>query len=84
MMFWALAFPMILGTLFYISFGNIGISATGDSDWDPVPVAVINKLETKSSGGRYADISKGNVEQCAENHWECKCQEHHRPIPCNL
>lgn len=50
MMFWALAFPLILGTLFYISFGNIGVSATGDSDWDPVPVAVINKLDTKSSG----------------------------------
>ena len=56
MMFWALAFPMILGTLFYISFGNIGISATGDSDWDPVPVAVINKLETKSSGTFFADF----------------------------
>lgn len=50
MMFWALAFPLILGTLFYISFGNIGVSATGDSDWDPVPVAVIDKLDTKSSG----------------------------------
>lgn len=49
MMFWALVFPLILGTLFYISFGNIGVSATGDSDWDPVPVAVINKLDTKSS-----------------------------------
>ena len=49
MMFWALAFPIILGTLFYISFGNTGVSATGDSDWDPVPVAVINKLDTKSS-----------------------------------
>ena len=56
MMFWALAFPMILGTLLYISFGNIGISATGDSDWDPVPVAVINKLETKSSGTFFADF----------------------------
>ena len=49
MMFWAFAFPIILGTLFYISFGNTGVSATGDSDWDPVPVAVINKLDTKSS-----------------------------------
>ena len=49
MMFWALAFPIILGTLFYISFGSIGVSATGDSDWDPVPVAVINKIDTKSS-----------------------------------
>lgn len=23
-MFWALAFPLILGTLFYVSFGNTG------------------------------------------------------------
>ena len=29
---------------------------TGDSDWDPVPVAVINKLETKSSGTFFADF----------------------------
>lgn len=40
-MFWALAFPLILGTLFYLSFGNLGIESTGDSDWDTVKVAVI-------------------------------------------
>ena len=28
-MFWALAFPLILGTLFYISFGNSGLAGTG-------------------------------------------------------
>lgn len=28
-MFWALAFPLILGTLFYVSFGNAGLAGTG-------------------------------------------------------
>ena len=27
-MFWALAFPLILGTLFYVSFGNTGLSGS--------------------------------------------------------
>ena len=27
-MFWALAFPLILGTLFYVSFGNTGLAGT--------------------------------------------------------
>ena len=40
-MFWALAFPLILGTLFYLSFGSLGIESTGDSSWDTVKVAVI-------------------------------------------
>lgn len=40
-MFWALTFPLILGTLFYLSFGSLGIESTGDSDWDTVKVAVI-------------------------------------------
>ena len=42
-MFWALAFPMILGTFFYLSFGNLGLESTGDSQWDAVKVAVIEK-----------------------------------------
>lgn len=42
-MFWALAFPLILGTLFYLSFGNAGLKGTGDSDWDSIPVAVITE-----------------------------------------
>lgn len=42
-MFWALAFPLILGTLFHITFGSSGLAATGETDWEPVPVAVITK-----------------------------------------
>lgn len=52
-MFWALAFPLILGTLFYFSFGNIGLSTTGDSEWEPVRVAVI---ENAGSG----NVAAGN------------------------
>ncbi len=42
-MFWALAFPLILATLFYFSFGNAGLAASGDSDWEAVNVAVVTK-----------------------------------------
>lgn len=41
-MFWALAFPMILGTLFYFSFGT-SISATGESEWKDIRVAVVTE-----------------------------------------
>ena len=40
-MFWALAFPLILGTLFYVSFGNTGLAGTGETVWEPVPVAIV-------------------------------------------
>lgn len=40
-MFWALAFPLILGTFFFLSFGSLGLEGTGDSDWDAIKVAVI-------------------------------------------
>ena len=33
-MFWALAFPLILATLFYFSFGSAGLSSTGESEWE--------------------------------------------------
>ena len=29
-MFWALTFPLILGTLFYVSFGNTGLAGTSN------------------------------------------------------
>lgn len=41
-MFWALAFPLILATLFYFSFGRAGLSATGESAWETVKVCVID------------------------------------------
>ena len=47
-MFWALTFPLILGTLFYVSFGNTGLAGTGETDWEPVPVAIIT-MESSSA-----------------------------------
>lgn len=42
-MFWALVFPIILGTFFYLSFGNAGLESTGESGWDEIKVAVIRE-----------------------------------------
>ena len=42
-MFWALAFPLILGTFFYFSFGSAGLDGTGDYEWDPIKVAIIEE-----------------------------------------
>lgn len=39
MTFWPLAFPLILGTLFFFAFGNIN-----DSDFETVPVAVVKEV----------------------------------------
>lgn len=41
-MFWALAFPIILGTLFYFSFGS-SIKATGETEWDEIKTAVVTE-----------------------------------------
>lgn len=49
-MFWALAFPLILATLFYFSFGRAGLSSTGDLEWDKIKVCVITEhQETQNS-----------------------------------
>ena len=42
-MFWALVFPIILGTFFYLSFGNAGLESTGESSWDEIKVAVVRE-----------------------------------------
>ena len=42
-MFWALAFPLILGTFFYFAFSSSGLAATGESEWEAVKVAVIEE-----------------------------------------
>lgn len=51
-MFWALVFPIILGTFFYISFGNAGLESTGESSWDEIKVSVVK--EDVSSENAYA------------------------------
>lgn len=50
-MFWALAFPLILATLFYFSFGNTGLSGVGDSDWEAIDTAVVIE-DTSSENAR--------------------------------
>jgi len=50
-MFWALVFPIILGTLFYISFGNAGLESTGESSWDEIKVSVV-KEDVSSENAR--------------------------------
>lgn len=58
-MFWALAFPLILATLFYFSFGRAGLSATGESAWEAVKVCVIDHSPAPSDnqGAGPADSS---------------------------
>lgn len=40
--FWLLGFPIILGTLFFVAFGNL---ADSEQDYTEIPVAVIRKTE---------------------------------------
>ena len=44
-MFWALLFPIILGTLFYLSFGSAGLESTGESRWDKIKVTVVKDTD---------------------------------------
>ena len=48
-MFWALAFPIILGTFFYLSFGNAGLESTGESNWEEIKVAVIKEGDSSEN-----------------------------------
>ncbi len=43
MMFWALVFPIILGTFFYFSFGTSGAEGWGETEWESVKTAVIEE-----------------------------------------
>lgn len=57
-MFWALAFPLILGTFFYLSFGSLGLEGTGDSDWDAVKVAVIRDGSSSENSRAFEEFLK--------------------------
>lgn len=58
-MFWALAFPLILGTFFYFSFGSAGLDGTGDYEWDPIKVAIIEEdLSSKNAESFRAFLEK--------------------------
>ena len=40
--FWLLGFPIILGTLFFVAFGNLAVN---ENDYTEIPIAVIRKTE---------------------------------------
>lgn len=50
-MFWALAFPIILGTFYYFSFGSSGLKSTGEPEWEAIKTAVIEE-DTSSDNAR--------------------------------
>lgn len=55
-MFWALLFPIILGTLFYLSFGSAGLDSTGESRWDAVKTAVIRDGDASESARAFEEF----------------------------
>lgn len=55
-MFWALLFPIILGTFFYLSFGNAGLESTGESSWDEIKVAVVRKQGSSENARAFEEF----------------------------
>lgn len=51
-MFWALAFPLILGTFFYISFGRGGMG----EDMEEIPVAVVREGQGSVDTGAFMEF----------------------------
>lgn len=48
LVFWTLLFPLLLGTLFYVGFGNL---TTADESFSPVPVAVVDDAAYNADEG---------------------------------
>ena len=59
-MFWALAFPIILGTLFYFSSG-VSENATGETEWDSIKVAVVTE-DTDNENARSFALFLENID----------------------
>lgn len=55
-MFWALLFPIILGTLFYLSFGSAGLESTGESNWDEIKVAVVKEGDASENARAFEEF----------------------------
>ena len=55
-MFWALLFPIILGTLFYLSFGSAGLESTGESNWDKIKVAVVKEGDASENARAFEEF----------------------------
>lgn len=58
---WIFAFPLALGTFFFLSFGNIINSE--EFNFDPVPVAFVTESQDSSLGAIIEELSKENEEQ---------------------
>lgn len=58
---WTFAFPLALGTFFFLSFGNIINSE--EFKFDPVPVAFVTDSQDSELGGVIAGLSKDNEDQ---------------------
>lgn len=58
MTFWPLAFPLILGTLFYFAFGNIS-----DADFQTIPVAVVEKAQADQVFLMFLDQIEGGEDK---------------------
>lgn len=56
-MFWMLAFPIILGTFFYIAFGNL---YENEEIFDSIPVAVVQTGENKGFETAMEQVSEGD------------------------
>ncbi len=54
-MFWTFAFPLILGTLFFVSFGDIQSSV---EEFDSIPIAVITEEENETVSMVLTELSK--------------------------
>lgn len=67
-MFWALAFPLILGTLFYFSFGS-RIESTGDETWDTVEAAVITKDTSTENAKSFQTFLKEAGDELLRLRW---------------
>lgn len=62
---WMFLFPLLLGTLFYMGFGNM---LKDDSDFDPIPVAVVETASSEKSGVPDAEqISSAILKEVIEN-----------------
>ncbi len=67
-MFWALAFPLILGTMFYVSFGTTGLAGTGETDWEPVPVAAITVDDNSANAKSFQTFLDGMDQDMIDIH----------------
>ena len=68
-MFWALAFPVILGTLFYFSFGS-GIESTGEETWDTVKAAVIEEDDSSENAEAFHTFLKEASGKLLKLRWD--------------